>query len=239
MQTADIESFLAEGLRIMGLSVNNLPDCISRLADYFQELLKWNQKVNLVARSLDEKQILENHFLDSLTLLSLLPQDTHRYETLLDVGTGAGFPGLVLKTVCPDLSVTLLEPRKNRFYFLKHMARTLHLRSIEILDVRLEKMKGVNELSGQNFSFVTSRAFTDSLEFIELASPYLKRKGRIVLMKGPGAVDEMNSPDWKKLSENFIVTETRRLQLPFSRKERWLVSLMLQEGKGGNQVSNI
>lgn len=229
MLTADIESFLAEGLRIMGLSLNNQPESLARLTGYFQELRKWNQKVNLVARSLDDEQILENHFLDSLTLLSLLPQEKHSSETLLDIGTGAGFPGLVLKAACPALSVTLLEPRQNRFYFLKHIVRCLQLRDVKVLDVRLEKNKTAGELAGHAFSCITSRAFTESLAFIDLACPFLKKEGRLLLMKGPGAVDEFDSPKWRQLPEKFYAAETRKLCLPFSGKERWLVSLRLRD----------
>ncbi len=91
MQTADIENFLARGLGLMGLSLDNQPEALSRLSLYFQELKKWNRKINLVARSLDDQQILENHFLDSLTLISLLPPETHEQETILDVGYGSRF----------------------------------------------------------------------------------------------------------------------------------------------------
>jgi 16S rRNA (guanine527-N7)-methyltransferase len=149
MLTADIEKFLARGLDIMGLSLDNQPQALSRLSHYFQELKKWNKKVNLVARTLDDQQILENHFLDSLTLLSLLQQESLKQEILLDVGTGAGFPGLVLKAACPTLSVTLVEPRKNRFYFLKHIARMLNLKGLEVLDISLEEKVKAKELSRQ------------------------------------------------------------------------------------------
>ena len=71
MLTVDIENFLARGLALMGLSLAGQPEALSRLALYFHELTKWNRKINLVARSLDDQQILERHFLDSLTLLSL------------------------------------------------------------------------------------------------------------------------------------------------------------------------
>ena len=89
MLTADIEKFLSHGLDIMGISLENEPAVLSRLSLYFQELKKWNKKINLVARSLDDRQILENHFLDSLSLISLLPLESKEQETILDVGSGA------------------------------------------------------------------------------------------------------------------------------------------------------
>lgn len=225
LSAIDAENFLAQGLSLMGLSLEKQPEALARLSQYYQELKKWNRKINLVARSLNDKDILENHFLDSLTLLSLLPPEIQEQETVLDVGTGAGFPGLVLKTVSPALHVTLIEPRKNRFYFLKHIARTLNLNKVEVLGGRLEQGKKLKELSSREFSFITSRAFTDIDKFLKLAAPYLEKGGRIVLMKGPGAVAELNDLGRKLTGVKLTVVEVKKLNLPFSEKERWLVSI--------------
>jgi len=225
MQKTEVENFLAQGLEHMGLTFDNQSVVLSYLSFYFQELKKWNRKINLVARSLDDQLILENHFLDSLTLLSLLPPEIQEQETLLDVGTGAGFPGLVLKVACPALSVTLIEPRKNRFFFLKHIARALPLKGVEVLDVRLEEKIKVKEFSGRQFSFITSRAVTDICQFVKLTSPYLEKDGRIVLMKGPGAVNELKDLARNGLLEQVYVAETKKLNLPFSKRERYLISI--------------
>lgn len=225
MHTTEIENFLAQGLNRLGLSVINKPETLARLAIYFQELKKWNRKINLVARSQADKQILECHFLDSLTLLLMLPPALHRRETVLDVGTGAGFPGLVLKTVSPGLTVTLVEPRQNRFYFLKHMIRKLRIIGVEVLNEPLAEKAAVEKLSKRRFSFITSRAFTDTSRFVKLATPYLEMDGRIVLMKGPGAVNELNDQVGKGTGDIFFVTETRKIYLPFSKAERWLISI--------------
>jgi len=230
MLTVDIENFLTRGLALMELSLAGQPEALSRLSLYFHELRKWNRKINLVARSLDDQQILENHFLDSLTLLSLLPTGTREQETILDVGTGAGFPGLVLKAACPALDVTLIEPRKNRFFFLKHIARTLALKGVEVLAVRLDEQIEARALSGRRFSFITSRAFTDIPRFISLASPYLEKGGRIVLMKGPGAVNEIKDLERQGRKQKFFVAGTQKFQLPFSKGVRLLVSIR-EKGK--------
>jgi len=225
MLPSDVVNFLARGLAIMGLSLENQPEALSRLCSYFQELKKWNSKINLVARSLDDQQILENHFLDSLSLISLLPAAGEQQETILDIGTGAGFPGLVLKAACPGLCVTLIEPRKNRFFFLKHIVRVLHLPDVEVFDIRLQEKVEIKALSGRRFSFITSRAFTDTARFIRLAAPYLEKEGRIVLMKGPGAANELNDPGRNGMDEKFFVAGTRKLRLPFSKGGRLLVSI--------------
>lgn len=207
----------------MGLSLPNQPEALSRLIIYFHELKKWNRKINLVARTLDDHQILENHFLDSLTLLSFLDLENQEQETVLDVGTGAGFPGLVLKVVCPLLPVVLIEPRRNRYYFLKHVVRTLDLQDVELLNVRLEEITEVKELSEKGFSFITSRAFTDINQLIRLTARYLAPGGRIACMKGPGAEKEIVTLAQEGFPNKFHVAETRKLKLPFSKAERILV----------------
>ena len=215
----------------MGLSLDNQPEALSRLALYFHELKKWNRKINLIARTLNDHQILENHFLDSLTLLSFLDLENQEQEIVLDVGTGAGFPGLVIKTVCPLLPVVLIEPRRNRYYFLKHIVRVLDLQGVELLNVRIEETTELEELSERKFSFITSRAFTDIDQFIRLTSPYLLRGGRIVCMKGPGAEKELDTLVRKGLAEKFYVVETKKLQLPFSKAERILIFIKRSDEK--------
>lgn len=222
MIVSEIENFLAEGLKLLGLALENQSEAVKRLTLYFQELRKWNKKINLVARDLTDQQILENHFLDSLTLLLLLKPENLAKERVLDVGTGAGFPGLVLKTVCPALPVVLVEPRLNRYYFLKHIIRMLALKEIEVLPVRLGEKKEATQVLIRRFSFITSRAFTDIKKFVSIVSPYLDTGGRIVCMKGPGAAREMDEFG-RHGEEKFSVTETKRFQLPFSKAERMLV----------------
>ena len=213
----------------MGLTLHNQPEVLYRLAAYFHELKKWNQKVNLVARTMDDRQILENHFLDSLTLLSFLDHENLEQETILDVGTGAGFPGLVLKAACPELPIVLIEPRSNRYYFLKHAARSMNVQEVELLNSRIEKKSGLPGLSARKFTFITSRAFTDSSQFVRLTSPYLGPGGRIVCMKGPGAEKEINVLIKGGLPETFYVAETTKLQLPFSKAERTLIFIKFSD----------
>ena len=224
MQTTDVENFLALGLERMDLHLENQDEALSRLADYFQELKKWNRKVNLVGRKQDDQVILENHFLDSLTLLPLLGQEQLEPEKLLDIGTGAGFPGLVLKTVLPRLPVILVEPRQNRYYFLKHIIRTLQLDGVDVLQVRLERNYQPQELRTQKFSIITSRAFSNIEEFVGLSSDLLSPDGKIICMKGPLGVKELKDFQQQTLSKEYTA-ELKKMCLPFSKAERILVVL--------------
>ena len=221
----NVEDFLSRGIETMGLRLDHLPEITARLSRYFHELKKWNRKVNLVARTLDDQQVLENHFLDSLTLLPIFDREKIASETVLDIGTGAGFPGLVLKTACPHLRVVLIEPRSNRYYFLRHIVRILDLNEVELLNMRLDEGIAPKELAGRKFTVITSRAFTEIGRFVRLAAPYLAENGRIVCMKGPGVDRELAGLNRQALPEKFYVAGKRKIRLPCSKAERTLVSI--------------
>ena len=215
---------LGQGLARMGISLPD-PAAMERLSVYCDELLKWNRKVNLVARAATRAEILEKHFLDSLTLLPLLQEGGREPPSLLDVGSGAGFPGLVLKIAWPGLPVTLVEPRQKRAFFLSHLIRTLGLEGVEVLRVRLAEGAEPDPLAGQRFEVITSRAFADLTTFLALVSPYLRPSGRIIAMKGPHGTAELDSlgknPAWPLIT-------SRTWQLPFSKGQR----LLLVFGRG-------
>ena len=178
--------------------------------------------MNLVARA-NEQETLETHFLDSLTLLPLLSD----CRTFMDVGTGAGFPGLVLKAVMPKLKVTLVEPRQKRVSFLKYIIRTLQLDGINIVNDRLDTNKILPDLAG-SFQVITSRAFTSTKDFLDLAGPYIAADGRVICMKGPGAAKELSQ--WRKEQPEsaYDLRDTHTFKLPFSGKERHLLEFRIK-----------
>ncbi len=214
----DCVEILEEGLNRLGLKLN--PSAIESLCHYFTELTKWSRKMNLIAPA-PAQQILESHFLDSLTLLPFLTA-TELPKKLLDVGSGAGFPGLVLKTVLPELSVTLIEPRQKRVSFLKHIIRTLGLKDITVLAIRLEKAKPPTELP-ELFPLITSRAFTSTGEFLDLVEPLCQADGKVICMKGPKAPEEIESWRQQNPVSPFSLTEIQQFTLPYSKATRNLV----------------
>lgn len=212
---------LNRGLDLLDLTLDNRADVLDRLLVYFQKLKKWMPKVNLVARDSSDLDILEKHFLDSLTLLPLMPQEPED-AGLLDVGSGAGFPGLILKIACPSLRVTLVEPREKRVFFLRQVIRTLGLKEVEVLQVRLGERDTDPALAKRTFSVVTCRAFSDLKTFLDLAWPYCAPGGRIICMKGPKGkdeVEELRSGD----SDPLHLAEVREFELPFSKGRRQLL----------------
>jgi 16S rRNA (guanine527-N7)-methyltransferase len=155
-------------------------DCRAQLDAYKELLLDWNARVNLTAIRAP-REILIKHFLDSLTVL----KHVRPAGGLLDIGTGGGFPGLVLKIARPTLPVTLVEARGRKVAFLEEVRRRLGLEGCTILHRHLGP--GDPTLSRQ-FSAVVSRAFRDPRKFLQLSQGFLSPGGCAIAMLGTGGV---------------------------------------------------
>jgi 16S rRNA (guanine527-N7)-methyltransferase len=207
-----------QGLTRLGLDLSDL--VIAQLCTYLAELEKWNKRINLVSAA-PRETLIETHFLDSLTLLPLVKNCPS--PGLMDVGSGAGFPGLVLKIACPDLEVTLLEPRQKRTAFMRQVVRTLGLKGVAVLETRLEKDND-NLAAWRNATpMLTSRAFASINLFLDLAAPFCAPGGKVICMKGRKAAAE--NAEWQQLSETspFKLTETIATALPFTETPRKLL----------------
>ncbi len=217
MDKKQFVSFLERGLKSIDLKVAE--NGLENLFLYFSELKKWSEKINLIAKNTSDEEIVEKHFLDSLTLLGVLPdQGCH----LLDIGTGAGFPGLVVKAARPSLRVTMVEPRQKRVSFLNHIIRSLQLKEAQVICDRIEQSRLPDQ---QTISHVTSRALNDIGEFCDMLLPLFGEQGRdvtVVCMKGPKWQEELDAAKTQGIAINdFSVKE---MALPFSHSERFLLS---------------
>ncbi len=210
---SDITSILLTGAEQIGIRLTS--EAVESFLFYIKELKKWNQRVNLTALTTD-RDIAVKHFLDSLTIAPLL-QDAMQ---VLDIGTGAGFPGLPLKIFVPSLAVLLLESSQKKCSFLRHIARGLKLANVEIVHGRAEDRKLIERYGG-GFDLVLSRALADLSTSLQLALPYAKEGGRIVGMRGRQGEREREATDWKALGLELI--EQRRLTLPFVQEQRVLL----------------
>ncbi len=161
----------------------------NQLLHYAKLLQEWNQKMNLTAID-DFEEILYKHFLDSILIVPLCKDIAH----LCDVGSGAGFPGLVLKIMLPDLQITLVEPTKKKTDFLKIVIDELKLDKIQVINARIEDCHDLKE----QFDIVTARAVASLPILCELCLPFVKDKGQFIAMKGPLGLQEA------KLAENAI-----------------------------------
>jgi len=158
---------------------------IDKFKTYLAELMIWNGKINLTGIT-DPEEILYRHFGDSLDYLLLPPNKfgipMGLRQDIADIGTGAGFPGIPLKIIYPEIKLYLIESTKKKCMFLEHMRRTLKLENTEILAERTEGV-GQNKTYRENFDIVLCRAVSNLNTNLELALPLLKISGVCIFWK--------------------------------------------------------
>lgn len=182
----DIRKSLTEKAKAMGWKVSAAQ--VDQFQTYMELLLEWNEKMNLTAITQPE-EVVEKHFLDSLTLLAW--PKLKQGAKVIDVGTGAGFPGLPLRILEPSLQLTLLDSLGKRVNWLASVCNTLGLEGVECLHARAEEQALVDGYR-DGFDYAVSRAVA-SLELLcELCLPYLKVGGRFLAMKGVDSGEEIN-----------------------------------------------
>lgn len=209
----NIESFIKE-VELLGIKVTkeNLAD----LNIYKDLLLEYNKKFNLTAIKTEEEIYLK-HFYDSLTLVKGV--DLTKNLKILDIGTGAGFPGLVLKIFYPELEITLLDSNHKKIMFLEQVIKRLNLKNITCLNTRAENLPNNYR---EYFDIVTSRAVAHLRILSELSIPYLKVNGKLIAMKGISETEIEESE--KILTElNSNILEVIKFNLPIEGSNRSLI----------------
>ena len=195
------------GLEQLHLQLTSLQ--LEQFLRYRQELLDWNTRVNLTAIK-DPEEVLFKHFLDSLSLLSVYdaPQ-----TTLLDIGSGAGFPGLVLKIVRPDWHITSLEATGKKITFQNHLIQALQLNGIETIHGRAEELAHKASHRGL-FDIVTARAVASLPVLLEYAAPYCKVEGRIIFPKKGDMSVELTQGKKAAIQLGSVLKEDVTITLP-------------------------
>jgi 16S rRNA (guanine527-N7)-methyltransferase len=209
----EAEELLRRGLELLGLSLAD--EQVAALVRYCLELSRWNRKVNLIAKNTSLPDIIDKHFLDSLTLIPVLDKLLPEGGSLLDVGSGAGFPGLVAKIARPHWRITLLEPRERRVVFLRHIIRTLVLTEIIVEPSRIEE----GRLPG-GYQIITGRAVADVVSFLAMIEGLIAPETHVVCMQGEGGRQGLKQGD-RVGAFACVGVETARL--PFSRAQRFLL----------------
>ncbi len=210
MEFDRFDELLGRGARHLGIGLVGKQS--QNLHRYFLQL----RQINLIARDSSDEQIIENHFIDSLALLSLFDASTAR---LLDIGTGAGFPGLVCKAARPELTVGLVEPRLKRVSFLRQVIRQLELSGVIIQACRLEDGIELEDQAG--YGWVVSRAVTDIGAFLQMCGRFKQYGSRIVCMKGPRYQAELDAQADAVLG--WHLQSTRIYRLTYSGAQRALL----------------
>lgn len=196
-----MRDIIADGLTRLGLTGRVPADASRQLAEYGRLLLEKNQVMNLTAIR-EPDQVARLHMLDCAALAAHLDLAG---KTLIDVGTGAGFPGLPLKILVPSLEVTLLDSLNKRVDWLREVISALSLTGVQALHARAEEQALLPEFRDQ-FDFATARAVADLRMLCELCLPYVKPGGCFLAMKSTGSDSEL------KEAEGAIRTLGGRLQ---------------------------
>lgn len=217
MGNPGFEQLLLEGATALQLGLPaDLPGKLLRFRD---ELLKWNRKVNLTAVT-GEQEVVEKHFLDSLAALP----EMAGAKSLLDVGAGAGFPGIPLKLARPDLDVTVVDTVSKKVGFMKHALAFLGAANGgRALHVRVEGQPDAEGLG--KYDRVIARAFTDVADWLPLAKHYVAEGGHVVAMLGRAPAREELDAQAEK--NGMKVVSDRRFTLPFSKDPRAIVSFAI------------
>lgn len=200
-----LENTLRSGIDRLGLTID--PQAIERLMRYLAGLMKWNQAYNLTAVRGGEQMVVK-HLLDSLAVLPDIDSNS-----LIDVGTGAGLPGMVLAIVKPELRVTLLDSNSKKTRFLKQMAAELALANVTVVQSRVEEFQG-------QFGMVTSRAFASLADMLNWCAHLAAPGGCFLAMKG-----QLPEAEIAAMPAGFAVVSTRALKVPFLNEERHLVRI--------------
>lgn len=155
--------------------------------NYMELLLRWNENINLTAIT-EPKEVLQKHFIDSLTIMPYIQKD----DKVIDVGTGAGFPGIPLKIAKENIEVTLLDALNKRLNFLNEVINKLELSNIETLHLRAEEA-GKNKNLREKFDISVSRAVAPLAVLVEYLLPLVKVNGKCICMKGSNIEEEIKN----------------------------------------------
>ena len=203
------EEFIQE---LKKINIQLSEDQRKKLDQFYKLMIEWNEKINLT-RITEKKEVYLKHFYDSLTLNKVV--NLKEITTLCDVGTGAGFPGIVLKIVFPNLKVTLIDSLQKRVNYLNEVIKKLDLTNIEAIHARGEEYKGKYEV-------VTSRAVANIEKLVGYTMHLVDSNGVFVAMKG-NIEEELTQDVKNKLERKYKIIKIEQFQLPIENSNRSLI----------------
>ena len=185
---------------------------LSTLDKFYNKMIEWNKKINLT-RITDKKEVYLKHYYDSLTLNKAV--DLNKVTSLCDVGTGAGFPGIVIKIFFPQIKITLIDSLQKRINYLNEIIKELDLKDIEAIHTRGEDYKG-------KFEVVTSRAVANIEKLLNYTMHLVDEKGIFIAMKG-NIDEELTNSVKKKINRKYKIIKIEKFLLPIEKSQRSLV----------------
>ena len=212
---------LIKGAGNLGIEFNTKQ--VKQFELYYRELIEWNKKINLTAIT-DYSSVQVKHFLDSLTIVLALPEKEVEGPTvsIVDIGTGAGFPGVPFKILFPQTRLLLIEPTIKKTAFLHHIIRKLEMENVEVLNSRAEEAAHL-PLYREQFALVLSRAVALLPTLVELTLPFCQIGGRFIAQK-KGEIDrEINKAQGTITLMGGKLDQIKKIELDEFSDERYLV----------------
>lgn len=212
----DIKNFVLSAVKDYKIELSE--EQLDQLQKYFELLVSWNEKINLTAIT-EPNEVAVKHFADSLSVFNYV--DFQKGASVIDVGTGAGFPGLVLKIARPDIKLTLLDSLNKRLKFLDEVLNTLGLEA-ELVHARAEE-GGHNIDLRECYDFAVSRAVARLNVLCEYCLPYVRLSGKFIAFKGGEADEEIKSASKAIQALGGKKTDVLYFELPENSGSRTLV----------------
>lgn len=196
---------------------------------YYKLLIDWNSRMNLTAIT-EQREVVTKHFVDSLSIIKVLPEIKEKSYRLIDVGTGAGFPGIPLKIAFPQLEITLLDSLNKRVGFLKEVSENLQLEKIHAVHSRAEDY-GHQNVSRETFDLCVSRAVANLSTLSEYCIPLVKVGGVFVSYKAGNVKEELERAKRAVEKLGGSIENVSCFQLP-NADERSLIVIRKKEKTG-------
>lgn len=191
---------------------------------YMNLLIEWNEKMNLTA-IIEPSEIILKHFIDSITIL----KDIKDGSTVVDVGTGAGFPGIPLSIMNPTLKITLVDSLNKRLIFLENVVKELELQNVELVHARAEEF-GQNKKYRESFDVATSRAVANLSTLSEYLIPLVKINGKCICMKASEAGQEIEEAKKAINVLGGVIEKIEEFDLPNSDIGRTIIIINKEKG---------
>lgn len=226
MEKKEFNNKIIEYANTLNISIDE--NKASLFYEYMNLILEWNEKINLTAIT-EPEDVIVKHFIDSLTIAN----DIENSSRIIDVGTGAGFPGIPLKIYNESLKITLLDSLNKRTVFLKEVVEKLNLKNVEIIHGRAEDYAQDEEYR-EKYDYAVSRAVAPLNILLEYLVPYTKINGNVIAMKGSSAEEEINNSQnaLKKLDSS--IKNIQKINLPKDSGERYII--VLNKNKKTNKI---
>ncbi|SET72116.1 16S rRNA m(7)G-527 methyltransferase [Natronincola peptidivorans] len=206
----EINKLLMEGSSQLGVKIEE--EQTKKFIKYKELLLEWNQKMNLTAIE-EEREVIIKHFLDSISCVQV--NQLENKGRMIDVGTGAGFPGIPLKVIFPKLKLTLLDSLNKRINFLKEVCLQLELTEVEFVHGRAEDY-GQNKAYRENYEYAIARAVAPLNILAEYCLPFVKIGGYFICQKGKALEDELIEGEKAVKILGGKIVDKKDITLPFS-----------------------